>query len=65
MVGAVTKDDVIQVARKYTDLDRLAIVIVGDRATIEQGEVIHGIVRHLGLPTDLPAPAPAAGPASA
>ena len=34
-VGAVTKGDVVRVARKYIDLDHLAIVIVGDRATIE------------------------------
>ena len=35
-IAAVTKDDVVRVARKYIDLDHLAIVIVGDRATIEQ-----------------------------
>jgi zinc protease len=35
MVGAVTKDDVVRVAKKYIDLDHLAIVIVGDRASIE------------------------------
>jgi zinc protease len=35
MVGAVTKDDVLRVAKKYIDLDRLAIVIVGDRKSIE------------------------------
>jgi predicted Zn-dependent peptidase len=34
-VGAITKEDVLRVARKYVDLDHLAIVIVGDRATIE------------------------------
>jgi zinc protease len=34
-VAAVTKDDVVRVARKCIDLDHLAIVIVGDRATIE------------------------------
>ena len=34
-VNAVTKDDVVRVARKYIDPDHLAIVIVGDRATIE------------------------------
>jgi len=34
-VGAVTKGDVLRVARKHLDLDRLAIVIVGDRASIE------------------------------
>ncbi len=35
-VRAVTKDDVLRVAKKYVDVDHLAIVIVGDRATIEE-----------------------------
>jgi zinc protease len=34
-IATVTTDDVVRVARKYIDLDHLAIVIVGDRATIE------------------------------
>ncbi len=34
-VGAVTKGDVVRVARQYIDLAHLAIVIVGDRAKIE------------------------------
>jgi zinc protease len=34
-VAAVTKDDVVRVARQYIDLGHLAIVIVGDRASIE------------------------------
>jgi zinc protease len=34
-VNAVTRDDVVRVAQKYIDPDRLAIVIVGDRAKIE------------------------------
>jgi zinc protease len=34
-VTAVTKDDVLRVAKKYVDLDHLNIVIVGDRKTIE------------------------------
>ena len=34
-VRAVTKDDVVRVANKYIDVDHLAIVIVGDRKTIE------------------------------
>jgi len=34
-IAAVTTADVVRVARKYIDLDHLAIVIVGDRATIE------------------------------
>jgi predicted Zn-dependent peptidase len=35
-IGAVTADDLVRVARKYLDLDRLNIVIVGDRAAIEE-----------------------------
>jgi zinc protease len=35
-VGAVTADDLVRVAKKYIDLDHLDIVIVGDRATIEE-----------------------------
>ena len=34
-IAAVTRDDVIRVARQYIDLDHLVIVIVGDRASIE------------------------------
>ncbi len=34
-IAAVTKEDVIRVAKQYLDLDHLAIVIVGDRAAIE------------------------------
>jgi zinc protease len=34
-VSAVTKEDVVRVAKQYIDLEHLAIVIVGDRATIE------------------------------
>jgi len=34
-VAAVTKADVLRVARQYIAIDRLAIVIVGDRASIE------------------------------
>jgi zinc protease len=35
-VMAITADDVVRVAKKYLDLDRLAIVIVGDRKAIEE-----------------------------
>ncbi|HSQ32931.1 MAG TPA: hypothetical protein VLN49_23905, partial [Gemmatimonadaceae bacterium] len=35
-VNAVTKNDVVRVAEKYIDPDHLAIVIVGDRATIAE-----------------------------
>jgi len=34
-VQAVTKDDLLRVAKRYIDLNHLAIVIVGDRSTIE------------------------------
>jgi predicted Zn-dependent peptidase len=34
-IGAVTRADMVRVAKQYIDLDHLAIVIVGDRATIE------------------------------
>ncbi len=34
-VSAVTKEDVLRVAKKYVDLGHLNIVIVGDRASIE------------------------------
>ena len=34
-VRAVTKEDLTRVANKYIDMDHLAIVIVGDRKTIE------------------------------
>jgi predicted Zn-dependent peptidase len=34
-VRAVTKDDVLRVAKKYVDLDHLNIVIVGDVKSIE------------------------------
>lgn len=35
-VNAVTADDLVRVAKKYIDLDHLNIIIVGDRATIEE-----------------------------
>jgi zinc protease len=34
-IAAVSKDDVRRVARKYLDPSRLAIVVVGDRKSIE------------------------------
>jgi zinc protease len=34
-INAVTRADMVRVAKQYIDLDHLAIVIVGDRATIE------------------------------
>lgn len=35
-VNAVTSDDLVRVAKKYIDMDKLAITIVGDRAVIEE-----------------------------
>ncbi len=35
-VNAVTKEDVLRVAKKYVDLEHLNIVIVGDRKSIEE-----------------------------
>ena len=35
-IMAITADDVVRVAKKYLDLDRLAIVVVGDRKAIEE-----------------------------
>ena len=34
-VAAVTKADVLRVAKKHIDIDHLAIVIVGDQKSIE------------------------------
>jgi zinc protease len=34
-IAAVTKEDVVRVAKRYIELDRLAIVIVGDRSVVE------------------------------
>ena len=34
-IEAITRDDVVRVAKQYVTVDRLAIVIVGDRSVIE------------------------------
>ena len=34
-IANIAKEDVLRVAKQYLDMDHLAIVIVGDRATIE------------------------------
>jgi predicted Zn-dependent peptidase len=34
-IAAIRREDVVRVARQYVDVDRLVIVIVGDRSTIE------------------------------
>ncbi|HEX6135265.1 MAG TPA: pitrilysin family protein [Longimicrobiales bacterium] len=36
-IGAVTRDDVVRVARDHLHLDRLSIVVVGNAADIEEG----------------------------
>ena len=36
-IAAVTKDDVLRVAKQYVDLNHVAIVVVGDRKSIESG----------------------------
>jgi predicted Zn-dependent peptidase len=51
-VGAVTAADVVRVARQYIDLDHLAIVIVGDRATIEGPLKATGIAPIVNLDID-------------
>lgn len=35
-ISAVTADDLVRVAKKYIDLDHINLVIVGDRASIEE-----------------------------
>ncbi len=35
-VSAVTREDVVRVAKQYIDLDHLVILVVGDRASIEE-----------------------------
>ena len=62
-VSAVSGDDVLRVAREYLDPDRLVVLIVGDVATIEQGDPEHleftleslsgGPVRRIPLPDPL------------
>lgn len=42
-IAAVTKEDVLRVAKRYLDLDHLAIVIVGDRSLIEKPLAATGI----------------------
>ena len=34
-IAAITRDDVVRVAKQYVTVDNLAIVIVGDRSVIE------------------------------
>jgi zinc protease len=48
-INAVTKADMVRVAKQYIDLEHLSIVIVGDRATIEGPLKATGIAPIVGL----------------
>jgi predicted Zn-dependent peptidase len=58
-IRAVSKDDVLRVARKYLDPAKVAVVVVGDRKQIEQGITALGLgpVRNLTI-DDVLGPAP-------
>jgi predicted Zn-dependent peptidase len=63
-VRSVTKDDVLRVARKYLDPEKIAIIIVGDRKQVEQGlaALSLGPIRNLTVEDVLgAAPAPEGG----
>ena len=60
-INAVTADDLTRVAKKYIDLDHINIVIVGDRATIEEPLRKTGIAPIVILDLD-GKPVPAATP---
>lgn len=51
-VNAVTKADLVRVARKYLDLEHLNLVIVGDRAAIEESLRKTGIAPIVHLTVD-------------
>ena len=51
-VSAVGRDDLVRVAKKYIDLDHLNIVIVGDRAVIENALRQTGIAPIVHLDVD-------------
>ena len=51
-IDAVTRDDLVRVARKYIDLDHLNIVIVGDRSVVEDPLVATGIAPIVLLDVD-------------
>jgi len=42
-ISAVTREDLLRVAKQYLDLEHLAIVIVGDRAKVEAGLKATGV----------------------
>jgi zinc protease len=51
-INAVTSDDLVRVAKKYVDLDNINILIVGDRAKIEEPLRKTGIAPIVILDTD-------------
>ena len=61
-IRSVTGDDVLRVAREYLDPDRLVMLVVGDRATIEAGDPDNPEVSLAGLAggeiTAIPLPDP-------
>jgi zinc protease len=59
-VRAMTREDLVRVARKYVDLQHLAIVIVGDRSAIEKPLAATGVAPIRILDVDARPVAPAA-----
>ena len=61
-ISAVSGDDVLRVAREYLDPDRLVILVVGDRTTIEGGDPDNPEIQLQGLAggtiTGIPLPDP-------
>ncbi|HEX6052157.1 MAG TPA: pitrilysin family protein [Gemmatimonadaceae bacterium] len=58
-INAVTKEDVVRVANRYIDLERLALIIVGDRKSIEEPLKATGIAPIVFLDIDgNPVPVP-------
>lgn len=51
-INAVTRDDLVRVAKKYIDVDHMNLVIVGDRAVIEDGLRKTGIAPIVRLDVD-------------
>jgi zinc protease len=51
-INAVTREDLVRVARKYIDLDHLNIVIVGDRSVVEDPLMATGIAPIVLLDVD-------------
>jgi predicted Zn-dependent peptidase len=58
-IGAVTRDDLVRVAKRYVDLEHLNIVIVGDRRVVEAPLAATGIAPIAVLDIDgAPVPVP-------